>query len=357
MSFYTKAWLVSFTALWLVPPFAGGQGLERPPSTVEASDQQEAAPAELAGYEFSFPAMGTLVQVKTFSSDPSLVKAAFEAAEAEVQRLQGILSDYDSESETRRLTTVAVRQPTQVSPELWAMLAASEHWYGSSDGAFDASLGAVTRLWRQSRRSGSIPSQHSLAVALKHTGWQHVQLDATERTVELAIEGLYLDFGGIGKGYIVDRVFDLLAERGLTTTLVNISGNMRCGAAPPDREGWRIAIAPLEKDGQPLRRISLRHTAIATSGDLWQYQEIDGIRRSHIVDPQTGLGVPGPLSATVIAPRAADADALATAACVLHVERALKLASELDEVELLLARENAQGELVVDESPGFPHPD
>src|SRR5690606_6896446 len=112
--------------------------------------------------------------------------------------------------------------------------------------------------------------------ALTMTGWQHVRLERAARTVALDREGIQLDFGAIGKGYIVDRVFEDLVNRGITSCLVNISGNMRVGQAPPQRAGWRIGISPLEQGGEPLRQITVVDTAIATSGDLWQYMVIDG---------------------------------------------------------------------------------
>jgi thiamine biosynthesis lipoprotein len=284
-----------------------------------------------------------------------LVEQAFQAAEAEVKRLEGILSDYDSESETRLLTTRAVDQAVAVSDDLWRVLEASDRWHRQSEGAFDASLGALTRLWRQSRRGGKIPDAQQLREALEHSGWRHVQLSATDKTLRFDLNEVYLDFGAIGKGYIVDQVFELLTSKGLECGLVNISGNMRCGTAPPGREGWRIAIAPLEKDGKPLREIVVQQCSIATSGDLWQYLILDGVRRSHILDPHTGIGVPGPLSATIIAPLAADADAAATTACILGPERGRAWIQAFDDLELLIAQ-RVGDDLEVVVSPKFPAP-
>ncbi len=342
MIFYSKAWLVVLAATCLTATSVFSR------QDVDA----DVSAAEVVGYEASFPALGTVVHLKAFHSDRMLVEQAFEAAEAEVKRLEAILSDYDSESETRLLTTKAVGQAVAVSDDLWRVLEASDRWHRQSEGAFDASLGALTRLWRQSRRGGKVPDAEQIQQALEHTGWQHVHLSPDGRTIQLDREGIYLDFGAIGKGYIVDRVFDLLVSQGVECGLVNISGNMRCGTPPPGREGWRIAIAPLEKDGQPLREIVVGRCSIATSGDLWQFLMMDGVRRSHILDPKTGMGVPGPLSATIIAPLAADADAAATAACILGAERGLAWVDSLEAMQLLLARKVGD-DLEVVVSPEF----
>ena len=336
--------------------------------------QSGQASEEVEGYEFSFAALGTRVQLKAFSVDKAAVEDAFAHAQGLVRRLENTLTDYDSESETRRLTAAAYAAPTAVSDDLWQVLEASDRWHHRTDGAFDSSLGALTRLWRKARRSGDTPSQDDIASALAMSGWQHVQLQRAAHTVAVDRDGIQFDFGAIGKGYIVDRVFEDLVSRGITSCLVNISGNMRAGQAPPQRDGWRIGISPLEQGGEPLRRITVVDTSIATSGDLWQYMMIDGTRRSHILDPRTGIGVAGPIAATAIAKSATDADALATAACVLGTERAIALVSKLEEqvlvddarkehaaelcepetYELLIATSTNDGEVEVAQTSNFP---
>ncbi len=345
MLFYTKQFfLLVATIGWVA-----GSGFSQEPNC--PTDQTT---TEIQGFEGTFPALGTLVQIKCFSADPSAAETAFTKAQEDVRRLESILTDYDSASETSKLTQLAAGNATPVSAELWQVLEASDRWFRSSEGAFDSSLGALTKLWRKSRRSNSTPSQAELQSALESSGWQHVTLDRDAQSVMLTRPGIQFDFGAIGKGYIVDSIFEGFVEQNLTSCLVNISGNMRCGSAPPDRPGWRIAISPLEEDGQPLRELVINNAALATSGDLWQYQVIDGVRRSHILDPKTGMGVEGPIAATVVANTATDADALATAACVMGPTRALEFARTLENVALLVAVKPADQPVEVHETKGFP---
>jgi thiamine biosynthesis lipoprotein len=313
-----------------------------PPKQPAASPVKSpaASPGELPvqGFEIAFPAMGTMVELKAFHADQPDVQRAFAAAQQRVVELEAILTDYDPTSETRQLSQLASLKPTSVSDPLWHMLVDADRWYRSSHGAFDASLGQLTHLWRKYRRTPRRPSQGEVAQALSHSGWRFVQLNPEQRSVQFLDDHLRLDFGGIGKGFVVDQAFEVLKSHGLNCVLVNVSGNMRAGEAPPQRPGWRIEIAPLEQGGQPLRRIYLAHAAIATSGDLWQFTMIDGVRRSHILDPQTGFGVAGPLCATVLSPTATDADALATVACIVSFDRAQQLANQIGHTELLIAR-------------------
>ena len=293
--------------------------------------------APIVGYESSFSAMGTQVQLKAFHHDRDVVARAFEKVEASVRELEAILTDYDPASETRQLSELASLRPTPVSQPLWEMLEACDRWHDLSHGAFDASLGELTQLWRKYRRSSRLPSLDQISTARTLTGWQHVQLNRSEHSVRFDSPKLRLDFGAIGKGYIVDQAFEVLCAADLPCSLINISGNMRAGAAPPERIGWRIEIAPLEPGRPPLRQVQIVNQSIATSGDLWQFALIDGVRHSHILDPQTGMGVVGPRCATVIAPTATDADALATTACIVGFEAAAEIAQQLTQIELLCA--------------------
>lgn len=314
--------------------------------------ESETDAANPSGYEYEFAALGTRVSLQAFHADEGLVERTFLEAEQRVRELESILSDYRADSETRQLSELASQKPVSVSAPLWSVLLQSEKWYQLSDGAFDSSLGSLTKLWRRYRRRQQVPPQDLVQQALAQSGWSHVQLDHTARTVHLANDKVQFDFGGIGKGFIIDEVFQLLHGRGLTCCMVNISGNLRVGEAPAGRTGWRIEIAPAKPGAPALRRIELRQQAIATSGDLWQYVEVNGVRYSHILNPQTGMGVPGPITATAVAGNATDADAMATAACILNSKRALEIAGKLG-IELLVAKA-AENELEVLTTAKFP---
>lgn len=304
-------------------------GADSPPQTTTGSG--------IEGYEASFPALGTLVEIKVFSDNADLVGRTVKAVERRTSEIEATLTDYNPDSETSMLTERAVGESfVSVSPDLWNMLAASDRWNKLSAGAFDASLGSLTRQWRALRRTKQPLTEELRQTALQHSGWRHVQLNPTNQSVRFTRDGVRLDFGAIGKGYVVDEIFKMFEQAGLKQCLVNISGNMRCGDSPPERSGWRIEIAPLEK-GQPiLRRLILANTSIATSGDLWQFTLIDGVRHSHILDPRTGQSVLGPIAATIIAPSAADADACATAVCVLGPTAGVQLVQSLPHTEALI---------------------
>ncbi len=311
--------------------------------------------AKLQGFDFEFPSMGTLIQISVYCEHESKAQKAVEEAQKEVQRLAAILTDYDPESETRKLTSRAFNSPVSVSDPLWQMLSAAEKWNKTTDGAFDCSLGMLTQTWRKHRRANRIPDKATVEQAKSHCGWEKVRLDPAAKTVTILDQELRLDFGAIGKGYIADRAFEVLQRHGLECCLVNISGNMRCGSAPPGKTGWTIAISPLEREGTPIRKIAIVNQAIATSGDLWQFVVVDGVKRSHILDPKTGYGVVGPLAVTAVALTAEDADALSTTGCLLSWDEYQKILSQHSGTAALRASRFTE-QLQVDVTDNFPLP-
>jgi thiamine biosynthesis lipoprotein len=156
-------------------------------------------------------------------------------------------------------------------------------------------------------------------------GYQLIRLDPEFKTVELTKSGMRLDFGGIAKGYAIDQALDVLRQHGISRALVDAGGDIGLGDPPPDKPGWVIGVAPLEPGDQPLIYLSLSNVAIATSGDTWQFVEINGRRYSHLVDPRTATALSDHSSVTVIAPDCTTADSLASAVSVLGPEKGIEL--------------------------------
>jgi thiamine biosynthesis lipoprotein len=153
-----------------------------------------------------------------------------------------------------------------------------------------------------------------------------LRLDPEKKTAEPLVPNMRLDLGGIAMGYAADEALAVLKRHGITRAMVDASGDIVCGDAPPEAKGWKIGIAPLtESQGPPSRFVFLTNAALTTSGDAFQYVEIDGVRYSHIVDPKTGRGLTIRSSVTVTAPDCITADSLATAVTVLGPERGLEL--------------------------------
>lgn len=275
------------------------------------------------------PAMGSTFEIVAYAATREKADAAFDAAFRHIEELDAIFSDYREDSEASRLSAASpTAKPIQVSREMAEVVGRALKLSEQSGGAFDITVGPLTRLWRRTRRQRELPTAERLQAAWAAVGYRHLRLDPEQRTLELLAANMRLDFGAIAKGFTCDQVLAALKQHGIERALVNGGGDLAIAAPPPGESGWLVGIAPLKPADPPSRFLRLSNCGIATSGDAWQFVEIDGRRYSHILDPKTGLGLPDRFSVSVIARDGTDADALATAISVLGPQRGLELADK-----------------------------
>jgi thiamine biosynthesis lipoprotein len=222
-----------------------------------------------------------------------------------------------------------------VRDDLWRVLRAADRLSRQSDGAFDVTVGPLTKLWRRARRQKVLPDRGRLQSALDAVGYQLVSFDEQRRAVKLGRPQMQLDLGGIAKGYAVDEALRVLASRGIDRALVNGGGDLAVTAPPPGQSGWQIDTGTLDEK-TPGRRLEVHHAAVATSGDIWQFVEIDGVRYSHILNPHTGLGITRRCSVTVVAPTCMLADGLASAVSVLGPDAGIALVETQPDTEAVV---------------------
>lgn len=282
---------------------------------------------DLTRYMFSSKHMGTEFRIVLYAESAEMAEKTAQAAFQRVEALNQVLSDYSQTSEMMRLCLANDQEPgvpRKVSEDLFRVLTESQKLSRKSDGAFDVTVGPVVRLWRIARRTQQLPSDTDLAEAMANVGYDKLMLDEKKRTVTLTKPGMRLDFGGIGKGFAADEALKLLAEHGIKRALVAASGDIRCGESPPGEKGWEVEIPPITQ-GEPTRELRLENAAVSTSGDLFQFVEINGVRYSHLLDPKTGIGLTGRRSVTVIAPTGTQADSMTKAVSILPLDKALAL--------------------------------
>ncbi len=291
----------------------------------------------LQRFEFTHPAMGTLITITLYAPELPAAKAAAAAAFQRIDALEDIMSDYQADSELMRLCDQPFGTPVPVSKDLFYVLQRAQETSRLSDGAFDVTVGPYVRLWRFARKRKVLPTPAEIAAARAAVGWQKFKLDARARTVTLLVPNMRLDLGSIGKGYAADQAMRILNARGIDRALVAASGDIAIGNPPPGQRGWRIGIAALDGATNHVQRTVLLHNAgISTSGDTEQFIEINGVRYSHIVNPATGLGLTNRIQATIIGPDATTTDCLDTTLSLLGVKRGLALADSLPHTAALI---------------------
>ncbi len=278
--------------------------------------------------------LGTSLELRFSASDSTCAAAAEAAALAEFDRLGKILSGYDATSEFRQwLATHG--EPRRVSPELFEVLALFDTWRERTGGALDASAEVAGRLWKTAAQNQRVPSADELAAAVAVVRQTHWHLDPSARTAtHLSAAPLMLN--SFAKSYIIERACAAaLAAGHLASAVVNLGGDIVVRGAAASAIALADPLADGEND-EPLTRLAVRDRAVATSGGYRRGVEIAGRWYSHLVDPRTSRPVDHVRSATVVAPHAADAGALATALCVLTPDEGLLLVATVADAECLL---------------------
>ena len=275
-------------------------------------------------FAFERPLMGTRFSVVCYAENREIADKSAEAAFAQAVAINQVASDYLPESELSQLTGKPIGTPIPLSPLLYELLEFSRRMAEVTDGAFDPTLGPLTKLWRQSRAKNCLPDPDTLAAARFVCGWRYFTLDPHTGTITLHREKMAFDLGGVAKGYAADLMLASLTAAGIRQAMITAGGDIRLGDAPPGLTGWRIALQTFDL-AQHDEILILTNAAVSTSGDLHQAIAITGVRYSHILDPATGLGLTRRIAASVIADEAKFSDALATAACVLSQEASAAL--------------------------------
>ncbi len=266
--------------------------------------------ADLVRAEGSVDAMGGAFTVAAYGEDRPKLEAAIAAALEEARRLDQMLSNYRPESEWSRVNKLAGMQAVPVSQELFDLLSACVEYSRQSEGAFDITVGPLMKVWGFYKGSGHLPHRAEVRGALDLVGWRNILLDAKTRTVRFAQNGVEIDPGGIGKGYAVDRLAQILKDQGIGRALISAaSSSIYAIGTPPDEQGWKIGIKNPKDRSKTVATVLLRDESMSTSGNYEKFFLAEGKMYSHIMDPRTGFPSVGMLSVSVIAPRTLDTEA------------------------------------------------
>ena len=277
-----------------------------------------------AYHEFTAKCMGTDFNILIDHDNEKLSAKAAAAAFAEANRLNKIFSDYIKDSEISLLSESSYSgKKIKLSDELFEVLKYSKSLAFKTDGAFDPTIGQLSRLWRISRFRKNLPTDKSLLRALSLKGIGNLQLSEKTKEAVLKKPGVILDLGGIAKGYATDRMLVILNKFGINRCIIDAGGDLRLGYKPRGKSGWTIKIGGQNHPDLPT--LSLEQCSVATSGDYSQFVEINGTRYSHILNPHTGYGLKNLSQITVICENGMKADSLATACSVLGLDRIKKL--------------------------------
>jgi thiamine biosynthesis lipoprotein len=290
-------------------------------------------------------AMGTNVHFIAYTNDRvdvARVRAAMSEAFDEIKRLEGILSEWRSDSDVGRINS-SPAQWVKVGPEAFTVIARGLEAGRVSQGTFDITFQVMSDMWKfgsAAEAQPKLPSKSEIEQRRRFIDYRKVELDAGAQAVRIP-RGYKLGLGGIAKGYIVDRAADILKKAGIQAFLVQAGGDLYGAGRKPDGSPWVSGIQdPRAAQGVFFATIELTDHAFSTAGDYARSYVIGKRRYHHIIDPRTGYPATASRSVTVWADDATTADAIDDAVFILGPRRGLELAEASPGVGVVIVDEH-----------------
>lgn len=203
-----------------------------------------------------------------------------------------------------------------------------------SEGRFDITIDPVSSLWDFSSGKGKVPGKVSIEKALKYVDYRNIKLK--KDLLILKKSGTRIDLGGIAKGYIADRLKEYLSEKGVTSAVIDLGGNILCLGGRNENEGFRIGIQqPFADRSETVSVVNIRDRSVVSSGIYERYiKGEDGVLYHHILNPKTGYSYDNDLlGVSIISDKSVDGDGLSTSVFALGPSGGMKLIDSLKDVE------------------------
>jgi len=277
---------------------------------------------------FSHEAMATTFEVIILHEDARYAQQAARTAFDELDRLEQELSRFIENSDISRINNLAPKGSLRVGLDAFECLQISTRIYDETNGAFDITIGTLLDCWLNEDKTMRTPSQQQLNFARERTGIHLLELDEAEHTVQVLSGPVQIDLGGIGKGYAVDRMAELLRDWSIDTAVIHGGySSVLALDAPSKTKGWPLTLSNPVNRKQTLAGLHLQGRALSGSG-LQQGR--------HIIDPRTAQPVEDRCAAWACAADAATADALSTAFMVMSTNEVRQYCSRHQDVLAML---------------------
>ena len=271
---------------------------------------------------------------------------------AEYHQLYDIYNHYEGVTNLYDLNRSAAQGPVAVDDRIMDLLVESKEMYETTSGKMNVAFGAVLSIWHDYREAGlndpdsaQLPPMEQLTAASEHCSIDDLVLDEEAGTIYFADDQLQLDVGSVGKGYAVEMVARAAEERGLSSAILSVGGNVRTIGHKPDGSRWTAGIqdpwASAELAGQVVNdapylvSVYMEDMALVTSGDYQRFYEVDGKRYNHIIDPDTLMPADHFSAVAVLVPDSGLGDCLSTGLFCLTLEDGQALVESLDGVEAM----------------------
>jgi thiamine biosynthesis lipoprotein len=289
-----------------------------------------------AEYKKKVSMLGSPFEITVVAKDSIEGNYFIELAISEVKRIENQISDWIPTTQISLVNKNAGIQAVKVDSEVFDLVARAIKISELTDGAFDISYASMDKIWKFDGSMKAMPSDDAIKKSVAKIGYKNIILNKQDQSIFLKIEGMKLGLGGIGQGYIADKVKDKLLANGCLSGIVNVSGDINAWGKQSNQKPWTVGIVNPMNKNKVFATFPLENSSVETSGNYEKYVIFNGIRYSHIIDPRSGFPAQGVVSVSVFAKQTEIADALATGIFVLGVEVGLNLVNQLKGIECII---------------------
>lgn len=273
--------------------------------------------------------LGSPFEITVVANDTVQANAWMDLAVAEVRRIENQISDWIPTTQISAVNKNAGIKAVPVDAEVFQLVQRAIKISELTSGAFDISYASMDKIWKFDGSMTTMPTPEAIAKSVQKIGYQKIILNEKDQSILLSEAGMKLGLGGIGQGYIADKVKMLLVSKGCTSGIVNVSGDINAWGKQPDGKPWSVGIVNPMNKNKVFATFPLEDSAVETSGSYEKFVKFNGIRYAHIIDPRTGYPATGIVSVSVFAKQTEVADALATGIFVMGVAVGLDLVNQL----------------------------
>lgn len=280
--------------------------------------------------------LGSPFEITVVAKDTVEGNFYINSAVNEVKRIENLISDWIPTTQISQVNQNAGIVPIKVNNEVFELVERAIKISKLTDGAFDISYASMDKIWKFDGSMKEMPSPEAIKKSVERISYEKIILDTKNKTIFLKDAGMKLGLGGIGQGYIADKVKEVLQAKGCAAGIVNVSGDINTWGSQIDGKPWTVGIVNPVNKNKVFATFPLIDSAVETSGSYEKYVTFNNIRYSHIIDPRSGYPATGIVSVSVFAKQTEIADALATGVFVLGVEVGLNLINQLKGIECII---------------------
>lgn len=280
--------------------------------------------------------LGSPFEISVVSKDTIQGNFFIDKAVAEVKRIENLISDWIPTTQISEVNKNAGIKAIKVDDEVFQLVTRANKISKLTNGAFDISYASMDKIWKFDGSMKDMPTKEAIKNSVEKIGYEKIIMNDSAKTIFLEQKGMKLGLGGIGQGYIADKVKALLKNEGCQSGIVNVSGDINTWGKQIDGKPWTIGIINPMNKNKVFATFPLEDSAVETSGSYEKFVMFNGVRYSHIIDPRTGYPATGIVSVSVFAKQTEIADALATGIFVLGIDVGLDLVNQLKGIECII---------------------